>query len=123
MKLVKQFFLVCSMLLFVSSLSLAQGKKKMSPEKMAAKQTEQMKSDLSLSAEQEASVNPINLVFAKQRSEVRKKTAGDGEKMRSEMKRLNKEKSTALAKVLTEEQMAKYKEIQKERRMKKAPQH
>jgi len=71
-----------------------------------------MKTELKLTDTQAASVDSINLVYAKKQGELFQQGGGGGDReaMREKMTALNAEKEKAFAATLTEEQLAKYKE-------------
>lgn len=85
------------------------------PEKAAGKQTEWMKTELSLSDEQTAKLETINLNYAKKKKELR-------EQMRQQMKSLDQEKQKEISGVLTKEQLEKY-EARKAEMKEKRKQH
>lgn len=93
----------------------ANAQHKPDPEKAAGKQTEWMKTELSLSDEQTAKVETINLNYSKKKKELR-------EQMRQQMKSLEQEKQKELSDVLTKEQLEKY-ETRKAEMKEKRKQH
>jgi hypothetical protein len=89
----------------------------MSPEERAKQETEWMKKDLELNAQQLVKVDSINLKFAKKRSEMRSQMQGqDRETMMAKMQEMQSQKETELKSVLTEDQLKKYKELVIQRR-------
>jgi len=89
----------------------------MSPEERAKQETEWMKNDLTLTAQQLAKVDSINLKYAKKRSEMRSQMQGqDREAMMAKMQEIQSLKEAELKPVLTEDQMKKYKELLPQRR-------
>ncbi|MDR1783855.1 MAG: DUF4890 domain-containing protein [Dysgonamonadaceae bacterium] len=101
-------------ILSISAVTFAQppGGGQFSPEDMAKRQTEWMKTELKLTDAQIAPVDSINLVYAKKQGELFQQGGGGGDReaMREKMTALNAEKEKAFAAVLTEEQLKKYKE-------------
>ncbi len=101
--------LLMTIVLF-SSLSLfAQERQRMTVEERAKNVTEWMKTELKLTQEQLAPVDSINLLFAKTQQLLFQAADGDRSKIRESMEGLEKEKQTALSKVLTPEQLEAYK--------------
>jgi hypothetical protein len=89
----------------------------MSPEERAKQETEWMKNDLSLTAQQLVKVDSINLKYAKKRTEMRSQMQGqDREAMMAKMQEIQALKEAELKPVLTEEQMKKYRELLPQRR-------
>ncbi|MFA9388879.1 MAG: hypothetical protein ACERKD_03680 [Prolixibacteraceae bacterium] len=89
------------------------------PVERAKRQTEQMKTDLGLSADQTAKVEVINKKYAEKMSEIFKdmqSSGGDRSKVREKMDVLNTEKTAELKPVLTADQLKKYIEIEEKRR-------
>lgn len=91
----------------------ANAQHKHDPEKGAKKQTEWMKTELSLSDDQVTKVENINLTYAQKRKEMR-------ESMHKQMKSLEQDKQKELSAVLSKEQLekleAKKAEMKKHRR-------
>jgi len=98
----------------VQNLSAQKPKRDMDPQKMSEKQTQMLKEDVGLTAEQEPKVAAINLKYAKLTDEARKNNA-DKVAMREKMQTLRKEKREELKKVLTDAQFKKMVEIEKTR--------
>jgi len=86
-----------------------QGGQRMTLEERAQKTTEWMTKELDLTKEQIELVNSVNLVFAKAQQAYIQAVDGDRDKIREAMLALGKEKEEALSKILTEEQLEKYK--------------
>ncbi len=86
-----------------------EGRQRMTVEERAKSVTEWMKTELKLTSEQIAPVDSINLLFAKTQQLLFQSADGDRTKIRESMEGLEKEKVTALAKVLTPEQLEAYK--------------
>ncbi|MFA5148350.1 MAG: hypothetical protein WC491_04395 [Candidatus Omnitrophota bacterium] len=91
------------------------------PPMMTAEQmVSDMKKSLGLSEEQASQILPIVEQEMEKREELMGSCGGPGnfESMRSSMEKIDSETETALAQYLTDEQMAKWKKIQKERKSK-----
>lgn len=87
-----------------------QGKRPKNPEEMAARQTENLATQLSLSEEQKAQVLEINTRYAKEAVSLRDQNQGNREAMMDLFKRQGDEMKT----VMTEEQYAQFLKIRKE---------
>jgi hypothetical protein len=88
-----------------------------SPEEMAKSNTEWMTKELNLNAKQKVAVDSINLVYAKaQVAAFQSSQNGDREKAREAREKLNTDKEKALTKVLSKDQLAKYKKRNEELR-------
>lgn len=103
------------LMMCISSLLEAQPRRNMDPEKMAARQTEMMTKELSLSEDQVAIVDSINLAFAGQLKEVMDANKGDREGARAAIMEVRGQHNEALKAVLTEEQFTSLEAIMKER--------
>ena len=112
----KNVLLSVVLLVCVSSLQAQppQGRQRMSVEERAKQTTEWMTTELNLTQEQVAPVDSINLLFTKAQQVVIQAADGDRDKMRENMTALDKEKETALSKVLTSEQLDTYKKKNEE---------
>jgi Spy/CpxP family protein refolding chaperone len=86
------------------------------PEARAKRQTERMKADLSLTADQVAKVESINLKYAQKGKDQR-------EQMHKQMKSLYEEKDKEMTSVLTKEQQEKYKTLRAEQKGKRMQCH
>jgi hypothetical protein len=93
----KIVFMLFTMFIYVGA--NAQDKEH-NPESKAKKQTEWMKTELSLTEDQSTKVEGINLSYANKKKALK-------ENMRNQMKSLEEEKQKELAAVLSKEQMAK----------------
>lgn len=82
---------------------------------MAKRQTEMMTKSLDLNDQQQNSVSTINLKYAEEFQNLREEAGGDREKMRTLRNDLVNKKNEELAKVLSEEQFERYKELEEER--------
>ncbi len=89
---------------------------RMTPEERAKAETQRMKTDLTLTDQQLAKVDTINLKYAKMRSGMRGQFQGDREGMMAKMQEMQQQKNAELKSVLTEEQMKKYEELLQQRR-------
>lgn len=116
----KKFVFTTVLLLSMVTLTFAQGqggRNRLSPEESAKRQTEWMKNDLKLTADQVVKVDSINLVFAKRQAELfQKAQGGDRSQMREDFQKLAAEQEKALATVLTKEQLDAYKKRLEEQR-------
>jgi periplasmic protein CpxP/Spy len=93
-----------------------QGQKR-TPEERAKRETEWMKTDLTLMEKQIPLVDTINLKYAKKQDEMRKQMEGqDREAFRPKMEEMQKQKNEELKSVLTEDQLKKYIELLPQRR-------
>jgi len=111
----KKLILVIATAFAFSTVIFGQERQKMSAEEMAKKQTERMEQKLSLTSEQKAKVEAINLKYAKQQqAEFQKKEAERKAKI-AEMEKIRNEKNTELKAVLTADQYNKYQEQRKEK--------
>lgn len=86
------------------------------PEKMAQRETEWMKKDLSLTDKQIPVVDSLNLVFAKERHKAFESANGDFDQVRSSMEKINQDAEAKFKAVLTEEQFKLYVQKRSERR-------
>jgi len=115
--------------ILVSTLSFAQpgGREKLTPEQHVEKRLKEMTSDLSLTDKQQSEIKTILLEQSKKREAKRaemKSNREKGEKLSDEQKAEMKkgmideqlEMKTKLKKILSEEQLKKLKEVQKEKR-------
>jgi periplasmic protein CpxP/Spy len=85
------------------------------PEARAEMMTQRMEKSLSLSTEQTAKIQEINLEHAKKNTALREKYADNREGFRSEMLASHKEREAAYKNVLTNEQFAQYEKAREER--------
>jgi hypothetical protein len=101
-------------LLSISTLVEAQnhrGDRQVTVEERAKMITEWMMQELNLTSEQIAPVDSINLLYTKAQQIIFQSAAdGNREKIREMMEALEKEKVVSLSTVLTDEQLALYKE-------------
>ena len=93
-------------LMMISSVLFAQ--RTFDPKAMAARQTEQMKTELALDDTQYASVKSINEDFANKQVAVRDNSALSRDDKMTQMRALRTEKDEALKKVLTADQNTKW---------------
>jgi hypothetical protein len=106
-------------LMMASSVLFAQ--RKFDPQATATRQTEKMKTELTLTNEQYASVKSINDDFAREQQTLRDNSALSREDKMKQLKEIGARKNEALKKVLTAEQNSKweaYREQQREHRKK-----
>lgn len=87
------------------------------PEARAKKISEKMKTELSLSDEQYTKVYDINLKYSQKMKDIRTEE-GDRQSKMNSIRDLNKSKNDELKSVLSEEQMNKYRDMQKDMRNK-----
>lgn len=87
-----------------------------SPEERAEKQTAMMKEELSLTEDQVAKVEEINLKYAQKNEELREQYKGEREAIMTAFRESQQLKEEELAQVLTEEQMTKLQEKKEEMR-------
>jgi len=107
------FAIIC---VFAISLAVsAQPGGQRTPEESAKRMTERMKTELSLTDQQVAPIDSINLVFAKAQTQLREKANGDFASIREDMQKLNALRLEAYEKVLTDEQLQAYKKLMEER--------
>ena len=116
MKLVQLTLLTTVFVLFSTLNVVGQGRNRKSPEEMAKQQTEWMKKELKLSAEQEQKMYNINLETAKKMRQTRERHSGNREAMQEEMKVTRRQKDKEMKEVLTKEQYELYKKKLDERR-------
>lgn len=83
------------------------------PEQRAKMQTEWMKTKLALNASQSRQVYDLNLQYAKKNEPILQGSEGKITKFKK-LKALQKEKSSVLSKILTDEQFRKYQELKDE---------
>ena len=109
--------LILCLALYLPTMGQGQGRgmRNMDPEQMAERQTNMMKEQLELTAEQLPKIEELNLKYAKKMGEVREEVGEDREAMREKIMPLMQEKDTELKKILTAEQWAKFEEERKER--------
>ncbi len=79
-----------------------------SADEMAKHETDWMKTELTLSAEQLTLVSSINLNYAKKVKELFAQSNGDRESMHAKMEVLQSQKKDELAKILSADQLQKY---------------
>ncbi len=85
-------------------------------ESMAQRETEWMTTELELTEDQVAKVDPINLKYAEKMAELfQGGPGGDFEAMREKMNEMNAEKRTEFKDILTADQLKKYDEYLAER--------
>jgi len=93
-----------------------------SAEEMAKRETDQMKTELKLNADQLTKVEAINLKYAKLMSEMFSQgPGGDFAEMQKKMQENQTKKRTELEKVLNADQLKRYDEMQAERANRQGP--
>ena len=107
------FVFVCALIVSVTGFAQQRGG---TPQEMANRQTEWMKTELKLTAEQVTQVEAINLSIAKERAAMMEKAGGDFGSIRDDMQKLNEKTEAELTKVLTQEQLEAYKKQAAQRR-------
>ena len=116
MKMITLLFIAAATILTMS-LSAQDRNRQFSAEDMAKRQTESLKKELNLTAEQETKVKEVYLKYAKKQEERMKARQGQNRqsmseeertKAREEMEKSNKERDTELKAVVTAEQYTKY---------------
>ena len=120
----KKMFLgfVCLLVLsFTVSAQPGQGRQQRSPEESAKQYTETLKTQLNLTAKQVAPVDSVNLIYAKAAAKLREESQGNFSSMRESMQKLEDQRTTAFAKILTDEQLQAYKKYLADRPQRGAP--
>jgi Spy/CpxP family protein refolding chaperone len=114
----KLLLLTCTVILVFFANAKAQPP---SPEEMAKMETESMKTELNLNADQLTKVEAINLKYAQKMGEMfQQGPPADFTEAQKKMGEIQKQKRTEFEKVLTADQLKKYDQMQEER-MKNAP--
>ncbi len=109
----KQIILIGTFLIFMTGKIFAQDvETKLSPEERARFQTEWMKQNLSLSEDQLAQIEPLNLKYAKKMEEVKTISGKIGKLKKA--KAIMDEKDGQLKKILTKDQFKIYLEKREE---------
>jgi Spy/CpxP family protein refolding chaperone len=98
------------------NIALAQPPGPPSPEEMAQRENEWMKTELNLNADQQKKVEAINLKYAKEMQQIFQNNRGDFSSIRPKMDEMQAKKRTELQPVLTEDQLKKYDAVLAERR-------
>jgi hypothetical protein len=111
----KKFVLAMVCMAMISVTGFAQQNGQRTPEEMAKRMTERMKTELNLTDQQVVSVDSINLVFAQAQAKLRESANGDFSSIREAMQKLNALRLEAYEKVLTTEQLDAYKKMMEER--------
>ena len=115
----KKLIVISMMFLATVSLATAQQgqgqRQQMSPEERAKAVTERLEKLLSLSADQKARVNAIEVEFGKEISDLRQKNQGDREARNAAMQELSKKFDAKYKEVLTADQFKKYLEDKEQR--------
>jgi hypothetical protein len=103
---------------FISLAGIAQPRD-FNPENFAKRQTEELKEELGLTADQEKKVYEINLESINKMGEMREEARSSGggfEGMREKMTKIREEQNKKMKEVLTEDQWTKYEKYLEERR-------
>lgn len=93
-----------------------QGGERLSPEERAARHTSRLVGELELDEEQAMQVEELNLQFSEQMMELRGTARGDREAMQERMKAIQEERNGEFQAILTEEQYARFLELEEEAR-------
>ena len=101
----KKLMMIFVSIFMVSSVLLAQERQHPSAESVAKKQTERMAEKLSLTNEQKAQIETINLKYAQKSQEARQ---AEKEAQKAGFQQFKEEKNAELKAVLTDEQYTKY---------------
>ncbi|MCL1943640.1 MAG: DUF4890 domain-containing protein [Candidatus Azobacteroides sp.] len=101
--------------LMISASVFGQQRQRFSPEDMAKKQTEQMTESLSLTDEQKAKVEAINLKYAQKQQQAFQSDKVERQARMEEMKKNHDDKDLELKSVLTSDQYTAYQQKQQER--------
>lgn len=104
--------MACMMMLAVTSVyaQQPQGRMSMDPKERAKATTEQLKSALSLTTEQEGKVYELQAKQNEKMTAAFNSAGDDREKMREEMTKLQTETTAEMKKILTADQFKKYEE-------------
>lgn len=109
-------FLMFAINVFAQQGQGGQGRGNMDPKEMAKRQTDKMKEELDLTAEQLPKVEALNLMYAEKMKVARDASDGDREAMRDSIRPMMKEKDVALKEILTADQWTKLEAWRKEAR-------
>lgn len=120
MKMKKCLMLIGIMIFTTALIAQPPQRENKTPEEVAKDQTEKMIKDLSLTKEQVPVVLKINIYYAEEMAQLRRKANGDRETMREAMMNLGNRKSKEMKAVLTKKQYRKYESMQ-EQHMKSGP--
>ncbi|MEO8584435.1 MAG: hypothetical protein ABI415_11590 [Flavitalea sp.] len=102
-----------AMFLLVASASFAQDKIR-NPEEHAKKVTDKMKTGIPLTENQYSKVYDLNLSYANKMQDLKKKQDVSLEDKKKSLQSMRQQRNIALSAILSQEQMEKYKSIQKE---------
>ena len=102
--------------LFIVALTAVAQQRGGTPEEMAKRTTDWMKTELKLTDDQVTKVDEINLSIAKERTALMEKAGGDFGSVRDDMQKLTAKTEEELSKVLTGEQLDEYKKQAAQRR-------
>ena len=107
------FVAVCLLIVSVTALAQQRGG---TPEETTKRTMEWMTTELKLSTQQLAQVEPILLAMAKERTAFVEKANGDFGSVRDDMQKINAKAEEDLAKILSKEQMEEYRKQMTQRR-------
>ena len=107
------FVIVCALIVSVTSFAQQRGG---TPEEMAKRTTDWMKTELKLTDDQASKVEAINLSMAKERATLMEKAGGDFGSVRDDMQKLTAKTEEEFSKVLSAEQLDEYKKQAAQRR-------
>ena len=115
MKRLSSLILVAVLALFTANSAIAQQREKRTsnPEERAKQMTEKMKAEIQLDEAQYAKVYALNLKHIQQMQEARKTSNVQQNDRRETFRAMQKTREEELAKVLSSDQMKKFKEQQK----------
>lgn len=105
--------LILVMMMLLPLCAMAQPKTPPTAEEQAKRQTERLKKELTLTADQETKVKEVYLASATKMSEARKSGEASRETMMAKRKEMQKEEETKLKAILTADQFTKYQALQK----------
>ena len=115
----KNLLLIVCLFVVSMAVSAQQGQRgqgqRATPEEMANRTTEWMKTELKLTAQQVTSVTATNLEIAKEQAKLRENANGDFSSMREASQKLEEKRVAAFEKILTKEQLESYKKLAAER--------
>lgn len=115
--------LVFAMLLLLPLTALAQPQTPPKPEEMAKKQTERLKKEVTLTADQEKKVNEVYLASATKMEAAFKSGQSSRETMVAKLKEIRAEEETQLKTILTADQFTQFQAAQKKWDAERAQRH
>jgi Skp family chaperone for outer membrane proteins len=105
--------LVLFMMLLLPLVAMAQPQTPATPEERAKRQTERLKTELALTADQETKVNEVYLASSKKMDEARKSGQATRETFMTLRKEIQKEEDTKFKEIFSADQYTKYLAYQK----------